>query len=77
MSIPFLKKEKSGYRLLFPKSLYPRQAVSKLEEMCADQAIAVGEKGRYFELRSKTWSEEDCLNICEQLLYLSKNVRQA
>jgi hypothetical protein len=77
MSVPFLKKDRTGYRVLFPKSLYPRRALVKLQEMHADQAMSVGDKGRYFELQSSAWSEEDCLEICEQFLYLSKHVGQA
>lgn len=73
MRAPFLKKEKNGYCLIFSKSLYPRQALIKLKEVYADQAMTVGEKGRYFELRSRTWAEEDYLKICESFLHFAKN----
>jgi len=77
MSIPFFKKSKSGYCIQFAKSLYPRQALLKLKDMYSESAVIVSEKGKYFELKSKAWTEEDCLVVCENFLYLAKHASHA
>ncbi len=77
MSVPFLKKEKSGYCIKFAKSLYPRPALIKLKDQYPDGGVTISEKGKYFELRSEAWTEEDCLAVCENFLYLAKHASHA
>jgi len=73
MSVPFLKKDKSGIRLLFSKALYSREALARLESDLADPSITVASKGRYFELKVQDRTEEDGLEILQRFFYFVRH----
>lgn len=77
MSVPFLKKNKGGYSIKFPRSLYPASALLQLKDLYADSDMIVKEKGRYLELSSSSWTAEDCLAVCDSFLYCAKHAVQA
>jgi hypothetical protein len=77
MSLPFLKTDKFGVAVRFPKALYPGRALPQVQEALPKGALAISEDGRYVTLRLKGGSEQDGYELCERFFYLSKNARQA
>jgi len=72
MSVPFLKADKSGVSVRFPKALYLAQSLPQLRDMFPGRSLVSSNDKRYFTLSLKGGSEEDGLSLCEKLLYVSR-----
>jgi hypothetical protein len=73
MSLPFIKKDRSGFYIEFSKSLYPRKAMDRLRADCPSGDLLVSEKGACFILRARDGAEDGLLEALNYILYFSRN----
>ena len=74
--VPVFKKKGEFFQLGLSRRFYPASAVARLQERYGADDVVIKKRGQDFLLMLRSGNDRQLLEVLNELLYLSRNVKK-